>query len=328
MLSPTDLAMEAAQLISATTADAGSRRRLAAQVPLACAIVAGLRVGVLATHSTQALAESLLRLLTAATTAHDAGLMTSPSSLCLSSGGDDNLAMAAAAVALAAVVNRWQDAAALDSWLHSAFQAALYHSLTATFRLSEAASTHAAPPTTSVTALRGAVAVSPPPSERAVRAVGWVGRALALRNHPALSGIVEALLSSMRVEPAVLQLHTPGNVRAGDTKATAPAAATAAVDTPKVMDVDGLVDLDVEGAPDVSGGGACGGEAAAAAAAMMAAAEAFGAMVAGEARASGIVLAARAPLAVCRVLWQQRTYALCVQVRPYGYTDVRRYNTP
>ncbi|PNH10612.1 MMS19 nucleotide excision repair [Tetrabaena socialis] len=129
------LALEAADCIasSSSTAITGPPP-CSARLALACAVVAGLRPAVLAPHSTQALADSLLRLVLAKQ--HPA-------------------AAATATVALAAAVNRWRDAAALDVWLAAAFRPALLQPLL------EAA------------AAEREGAAAPPPSVTLVQAVGW-----------------------------------------------------------------------------------------------------------------------------------------------------------
>ncbi|KAG2484700.1 hypothetical protein HYH03_016528 [Edaphochlamys debaryana] len=236
------LAMEAAEVVSAAAAAAAAANGAAmprAALPLAAAVIAGLRPAVLAPHSTQAVADGLLRLLSAA---------TSPAA---ASGTATHPALRPAAVALAAAVNRWQDAAALDAWLTSAFRPTLLAAL-------------AVPPGRTAAAA---------PAAAVVAAVGWVGRALALRTHPALSEITTALLAC---------LTSPSGVATSDD-----------------------MEVDAPAAAAVPGAGGAAGSAEAAAA--------FGLLVAEAAEAGGVELAARPAAAVCRVLWQQRCFSMCLQ---------------
>ncbi|GFR44059.1 hypothetical protein Agub_g5219, partial [Astrephomene gubernaculifera] len=151
-------------------------RSFRASLPLACAVVTGLRPRLLATHSSQALADSLLRLLAAA------AMNRAANSGCAVALLPDQHAVCTASVALAATVNRWQD----DAWLTSAFQPALLQPLAA------------------AAAAVGATAAESGRStatSAAVRAVGWIGRALALRNHPTmLPDILRTLSQCLRVQ--------------------------------------------------------------------------------------------------------------------------------
>ncbi|KXZ52879.1 hypothetical protein GPECTOR_8g26 [Gonium pectorale] len=239
------LAMEAAERIAAAAAAAaagsGPRAPPPASLPLACAVVCGLRPPLLAPASTLALADSLLQLLAPAVAAEAEGAAAAAGPVAVAAGGGSE--HMAAAVALAAAVNRWQDAAALDAWLGSALQPTVMLRLTA-----------AAPPGGS----SGCGA-----SVTAARVAGWVGRALALRNHASLGALVSALV--------------------GLVTGLGGGAATAAE-----MDVD-----DAEPEPAAGGGG--GGEAVTPAS--MAAAEAFGLLTADEAAAGSVSLPA-APAAL------------------------------
>ncbi|GIM12307.1 hypothetical protein Vretimale_15671 [Volvox reticuliferus] len=305
---------------------------LKASVPLACAVVAGLRVGVLETHSTQAIADSLLHLIVAAQSprASAPGAYAAPRqvrSSCV------DCALGTAAVALAATVNRWQDAHALDSWLSAAFQPELLRRISVTRVTCTAASVVDGAPAGL------AAAVLEPPSAAVVRAAGWVGRALALRNHSALNSVVDALLGCLRSEPPCSSPITSTIAATAGTDTAAPrnsdAGMLAGMLTSGVsaMDVDNDGDACMDGASPVSATGILqdvephGNAVTAAAVAGMAAADMFGVLVAEAAAANGVSLAARAPHAVCRVLWKQRTYSLCVQAleAEYGrHTQQRR----
>ncbi|GIL46511.1 hypothetical protein Vafri_3508 [Volvox africanus] len=303
---------------------------------LACAVVAGLRVGVLETHSAQVMADSLLQLIVAAQSppATAPGSQSTATREVRSSCFDCVLGMAA--VALAGTVNRWQDAPALDAWLSAAFQPALLKRISVTRSSGAAASVADGAPAGL------AAAVSEAPSVAVVRAAGWVGRALALRNHAALSLVVDALIECLRSEPVCSALNTSATASAAGTdrgiagsgNSTLGVSAVRVTSTARAMELDTEGDTCMDGAGPVPGTGRMlqdmelhGDANAAAGVAGMAAADMFGVLVAEEASAGGVSLAARAPHAVCRVLWKQRTYSLCLQAleaRYYHHAQQRR----
>ena len=167
-----------------------------------------------------------------------------------------------------------QDAAALDGWVAGSFRPALLA------RLPGSSSSNGS----SSSSIRGGAAATH------AAAVGWVGRALALRNHAALGDVIQALLG----------------VLAAAATATVAATATAA-------EAGAPTDMEVEGG--VGDGPHAPARSQATAEAASAAAEAFGVLVAEQAASGGVGLPARPAAAVCRVLWQQRTLSLCIQVR-------------
>ncbi|GLI64418.1 hypothetical protein VaNZ11_007629 [Volvox africanus] len=307
-----------------------------AGVALAFAVVAGLRVGVLETRSAQAMADGLLQLIVAsqskpATAPRPHSTATREvSSSCV------DCVSGSAAVALAATVNRWQDAHALDAWLSAAFQPALLQRISVTRSTGAAASVADWAPRAGL-----AAAVSDAPSVAVVRAAGWVGRALALRNHAALNLVVDALIECLRSEPVCSAFNTSTTSSAAGTdrgiassrNSTVGMSAARVTSAERAMELDTDGDTCMDGASPVPGTGLVqdvelhGDAIAAAAVAGMAAADMFGVLVAEEASAGGVSLAARAPHALCRVLWKQRTYSLCLQAleaRYYRDTQQRR----
>ncbi len=173
-----------------------------------------------------------------------------------------------AAVALAASINRWQDDGELAAWLDGEFRPRVLAPL----------------------ARAGGVAAAPPPPVVLVQAAGWVGRALAMRNHPVLEDVLAALKTCLLAAGAAA---APGHQDASGGGGDA------------AMDVDGGVEVS-----GVAADAAAGADAPAAAAA----AQLFGVLVADSAGCCGVSLYGRPQRATCRVLWQQRTFQRCVQV--------------
>lgn len=228
-----------------------------------CAALAGLRPSVLAPRSTRALADALLQLILLSaqhTHPHIAHSGSGDGSGAV--GGVDPSFASVAAVALAAAVNRWQDDGELAAWLDGEFR----------------------PRVLAVLAPAG-VAAAPPPVVL-VQAVGWVGRALAMRNHPSLEDVLTALKTCL-VAAAVAAGQQDGGGGGG----------AAAMDVDRPTEAAWIVAAADADAP-----------------AAAAAAQLFGVLVADGAGCCGVSLYGRPQRATCRVLWQQRTFQRCVQV--------------
>lgn len=164
-----ELAAGSAQQLAASGAVVPSEQ--VACCAAACALLAGLRPGVLAPQSTQALLGSLLP-------------------LALLGPGDAPPGLGAAFVALATVANRWQDEVALSTWLTSTLGAG-QPAGSSSCSSSDAGS--APVPHVVHAALGGQTG--------ALRAVAWLGRAMAMRNHHASQAALQLLLDASIVAP-------------------------------------------------------------------------------------------------------------------------------